>query len=104
MDNESNPIFTTLHKNSSSFVSLSPDKNKLFFLPNQGRHIGKSSTYVILNDTDKYGIYKIDIIVFNKAPYFKTGNPKTEKIRLGSSYNFQLPEIVDDEFNNVNII
>jgi hypothetical protein len=77
MDNESNPIYTTLLKDSSKFVSLSPDKTKLLFLPNQGKYIGKSSTYIELSDTNKNTIYKIDIIVFNKAPYFRTGNPKT---------------------------
>jgi hypothetical protein len=77
MDNESNPIFTSLHKNSSSFVSLSSDSTKLIFLPSLWKNIGKSYTYIILNDSDKFSIYKIDIVVFNKPPYFRTGNPKT---------------------------
>lgn len=77
IDNESNPIYTTLLGSSSKFVSLSPDKTKLIFFPSHARYIGKSSTYIKLSDTNMHTIYKIDIIVFNKPPYFTTGNPKT---------------------------
>ncbi len=56
---------------------MSTDGKKLTLMPSDWKWVGKFSIYIVLDDNDQFNIYKIEIRVVNKPPYFKNGNLKT---------------------------
>ncbi len=78
MDNETNSYTARVHQNSSGgFAQISDDGKKLSLMPSLWRQVGKFTIYIVLDDSNQVNIYKIEITVVNKPPYFKNGNLKT---------------------------
>ncbi len=88
----------------NAFITLLYQE-KIVIKPTLWSQLGNYTLNITFSDTQKTKSYFFDVTIFNTPPYFASGiKPPNQRFRLGTPFNFTLPDCQDDNFNPIYVV
>lgn len=106
MDAEGNAIIMLLtgFPPISAFMTLQ-NQEKIIIKPTLWSQLGSYKLNITFSDTQKTNSYFFNVTIVNTAPYFSSGiKPSNQRFRLGTPFNYTLPDCQDENFNPIYVI